>query len=176
MSTNRRPTCDTYSQIPVVSRTLDTLDGPFTIVVDQAGAVVASGWDTAPSLPPTGESANRTMVAGLDAASRAVEAYYLGDYCAPMRIPVHQEGTALQCAVWRTLRTLTPSAIHTYSEVAARAGAPTAVRAVASACARNATGLFVPCHRVRRANGEVGHFAWGSERKAALLARELNRT
>lgn len=212
MRTHHRPTCDECPRIAPVFRTLHTLDGPFTIVVDHTGAVVASGWvsspaaalrrirhfdeshlrgaaqisaggkgadggwETASPSPPRDDKSSHRMVEGLNAAARAVEAYYLGDYRAPMTVPVHQEGTEFQLAVWGALRSLTPSAIHTYTDLAARAGNAAAVRAAASACARNAAGLFVPCHRVRRADGEVGNFAWGSERKVALLERELGPT
>ncbi|BDZ46438.1 hypothetical protein GCM10025866_23470 [Naasia aerilata] len=46
------------------------------------------------------------------------------------------------------------------------------MRAAASACATNAPALFVPCHRVLRTDGTLGGFAWGTDVKRALLARE----
>jgi len=60
----------------------------------------------------------------------------------------------------------------TYSEYAALAGRPAAVRAAASACARNAAALFVPCHRVVRISGAMGGFRWGLDVKRWLLAHE----
>jgi AraC family transcriptional regulator of adaptative response/methylated-DNA-[protein]-cysteine methyltransferase len=60
----------------------------------------------------------------------------------------------------------------TYSELAARIGAPRAVRAVASACAANAIAVAIPCHRVVRRDGSLAGYRWGVERKRALLARE----
>jgi AraC family transcriptional regulator of adaptative response/methylated-DNA-[protein]-cysteine methyltransferase len=59
-----------------------------------------------------------------------------------------------------------------YTELAARIGAPKAVRAVASACAANPLAVAIPCHRVVRADGGLAGYRWGVERKQALLTRE----
>jgi methylated-DNA-[protein]-cysteine S-methyltransferase len=60
----------------------------------------------------------------------------------------------------------------TYTEFAARAGRPAAVRAAAQACARNAAALFVPCHRVLRLDGSLGGFRWGLPVKRWLIDHE----
>jgi O-6-methylguanine DNA methyltransferase len=49
---------------------------------------------------------------------------------------------------------------------------PSAVRAVARACATNPVAIAIPCHRVLRANGDLGGYRWGLERKKALLEME----
>ncbi|WP_291045321.1 methylated-DNA--[protein]-cysteine S-methyltransferase, partial [Herbiconiux sp.] len=69
--------------------------------------------------------------------------------------------------------TITPGHPLTYQQFAAELGRPLAVRAAASACAKNAPALFVPCHRVLRGDGTMGGFAWGVEVKRSLLAREF---
>jgi len=60
-----------------------------------------------------------------------------------------------------------------YSWLAREARRPLAVRAAASAIARNPLWLLVPCHRVIAADGSIGSYGpSGTERKRALLARE----
>lgn len=61
--------------------------------------------------------------------------------------------------------------VATYQAVAAGIGNPRASRAVGNALNKNRN-IAVPCHRVIRADGHVGGYAWGGPRKIALLARE----
>ncbi len=87
-------------------------------------------------------------------------------------LPLHVRGTVFQHRVWETLRSIPPGETMTYAEVAAKAGCPSAVRAVASACASNKVAVAIPCHRVVRKGGALSGYRWGVERKAALLKRE----
>jgi AraC family transcriptional regulator of adaptative response/methylated-DNA-[protein]-cysteine methyltransferase len=89
-----------------------------------------------------------------------------------LELPLDARGTAFQATVWRALRRVPLGRTATYSELAAALGRPSAVRAVAQACASNPVALLVPCHRAVRKNGELGGYRWGVERKRALLARE----
>lgn len=81
-------------------------------------------------------------------------------------------GTAFQQKVWRALMEVPFGKTVSYSELSTAAGCGRAVRAVASAVARNPISLFVPCHRVVRSDGSVGEYHWGPDRKAAILAWE----
>jgi AraC family transcriptional regulator of adaptative response/methylated-DNA-[protein]-cysteine methyltransferase len=87
-------------------------------------------------------------------------------------LPLHVRGTAFQLKVWEALRGIEPGQTATYKELAAKAGVPGAVRAVASACASNKIAVAIPCHRVVRTGGALSGYRWGVDRKAALLARE----
>ncbi len=87
-------------------------------------------------------------------------------------LPLDMRGTAFQRSVWSALREIPAGATANYSEIAIRIGMPSAVRAVAQACASNALAVVVPCHRVVRRDGELSGYRWGIERKRALLARE----
>jgi AraC family transcriptional regulator, regulatory protein of adaptative response / methylated-DNA-[protein]-cysteine methyltransferase len=87
-------------------------------------------------------------------------------------LPLDLRGTVFQQKVWRLLTTLGDNERLTYSELAARIGAPKAVRAAASACAANRIALLVPCHKVLRADGGLGGYRWGEARKARLLEAE----
>ena len=82
-------------------------------------------------------------------------------------------GTPFQQKVWKALGNVPYGSTITYSELAKRAGVPRAVRAVASAVARNPVGIVVPCHRIVPASGsQPGKYAWGTEKKRWLLELE----
>ncbi len=59
-----------------------------------------------------------------------------------------------------------------YGWIAREAGRPRAVRAVGSVLARNPVPLLIPCHRVVRADGQVGAYMFGTAHKEALLRAE----
>lgn len=65
-----------------------------------------------------------------------------------------------------------PGTTISYSELAGKIRKPKAVRAVASACGANQLAVVIPCHRVVRADGALGGYRWGLDRKQALLSRE----
>lgn len=87
-------------------------------------------------------------------------------------IPLDMRGTAFQIMVWRFLIQIPEGEVMSYGELAERLDKPKAVRAVASACARNRIGVLIPCHRVLRGDGGLGGYRWGLERKRALLDAE----
>jgi len=62
--------------------------------------------------------------------------------------------------------------VTTYGALAARAGKPTAARAVGTIMNRNPIPIVLPCHRVVGANGALVGYAGGLERKQALLRLE----
>ena len=87
-------------------------------------------------------------------------------------LPLDLRGTAFQQRVWRELQRIPRGETITYAALAARIGSPNAVRAVGTACGANPVAIVVPCHRVVRADGSLGGYAWGLERKACLLRVE----
>jgi len=87
-------------------------------------------------------------------------------------LPIDVRGTAFQWRVWRALQQIPSGETRSYSDVARRIGHPSAVRAVAQACANNPVAIVVPCHRVVAKSGKPGGYRWGAARKARLLARE----
>lgn len=158
-----------------VLQTIDTPDGPFTILADADGAVLSSGWSADPDailgrLAPKHRPG--AVTEGETDAAAAARAFYAGDVAAIDEVRVRQFGTALQHTGWRGLRVIAPGEPLTYTQFASALGNPAAVRAAASICARNAPALFVPCHRVLRTDGSLGGFAWGLDVKRSLLARE----
>ena len=87
-------------------------------------------------------------------------------------LPTDVQATAFQRRVWQELRKIPYGSTRTYSQVARAIGQPTAVRAVARACATNPVSVVVPCHRVVREDGNLAGYRWGVERKRELLEHE----
>ena len=87
-------------------------------------------------------------------------------------LPLDVQGTAFQEAVWQELSRIPPGETVSYAALAARAGSAAAVRAVGSACGANPVAVLIPCHRAKRADGSLGGYAYGLDRKERLLARE----
>ena len=159
--------------------TVATPPGPFTVVVTddhRQEVVLASGWtdDVTELLPVVHRSLRPTWVEHAEslAALEAVEAFAEGDLAAVDDVPVRQRSGPFLTDAWEVLRTVPPGAPDTYAEFAARCGRPSAVRAAAGACARNAAALFVPCHRVLATGGGLGGFRWGTPVKRWLLDHE----
>ena len=162
------------------SSTLDTPAGPFTAVVGGDGAVLASGWTAsvdallsviAPALRPTEVVARPD----LGPVTAAIREYHAGDLTAIDTVPVRQASGPFITHAWDVLRTVPAGKSTTYTDFAALAGRPEAIRAAASACARNAAALFVPCHRIVRTDGTLGGFRWGLPVKRWLLDHEAPR-
>ncbi len=87
-------------------------------------------------------------------------------------LPLDVQGTAFQEAVWNALRAIPAGETVSYAQIAAAAGRPGATRAAGTACGANAVAVLIPCHRVTREDGSLGGYAYGPDRKAALLKRE----
>jgi AraC family transcriptional regulator of adaptative response/methylated-DNA-[protein]-cysteine methyltransferase len=87
-------------------------------------------------------------------------------------VPLDVRGTDFQRTVWQALQEIPAGSTASYSDIAARIGQPTAMRAVAQACGANALAVVIPCHRVVTVDGKVTGYRWGVERKRALLDRE----
>jgi AraC family transcriptional regulator of adaptative response/methylated-DNA-[protein]-cysteine methyltransferase len=89
-----------------------------------------------------------------------------------LELPLDVQATAFQWQVWNALSKIPYGETRTYKEVAASIGRPSAIRAVAHACASNPVSLAIPCHRVVRTSGQLAGYRWGLSRKKALLAAE----
>jgi AraC family transcriptional regulator of adaptative response/methylated-DNA-[protein]-cysteine methyltransferase len=87
-------------------------------------------------------------------------------------LPLDIQSTAFQRRVWEELQAIPYGSTRSYAQVAASIGRPTAVRAVARACAKNPVALVIPCHRVIREDKSLGGYRWGLKRKKKLLEKE----
>jgi methylated-DNA-[protein]-cysteine S-methyltransferase len=158
--------------------TITTPTGPFTMIVDSDGQVLASGWcDDAEYLKVLVHKSIRPEELVFkpdlgDVTSAADRYHHQGDLTAIDSIPVLQRSGEFLEHAWDVLREVPAGAPVSYTEYAARSGRPAAIRAAASACARNAAALFVPCHRVLRTDKTLGGFRYGLDVKRWLIAHE----
>lgn len=90
-------------------------------------------------------------------------------------LALHVKGTNFQLKVWNALLQIPPGEVTTYGAIARNLGDPNASRAVGSAVGANPVSYLIPCHRVIRASGELGGYAWGVDRKRVMLALETGR-
>ena len=155
--------------------TFDTPIAPWTVVVDDDGVVVASGFsgedDTLARLTDD-QRASTQRVDDVGEVSGAIRAYLGGDLQALDAVPVAQPGGPFQQQVWAVMREIPAGETWSYAELATKAGRPAASRAAGTACARNLVAPFVPCHRVVRSDGGLGGYYYGSPVKEWLLQHE----
>ncbi|RJF72991.1 bifunctional DNA-binding transcriptional regulator/O6-methylguanine-DNA methyltransferase Ada [Deinococcus cavernae] len=101
---------------------------------------------------------------------------YLSGQNTALNLRTDAGGTDFQQRVWDALRRIPYGETRSYAELAQMIGEPGAVRAVASACARNPVALVVPCHRIVRTGGALGGYRWGLDMKQRLLDTEKGKT
>ena len=87
-------------------------------------------------------------------------------------LALHVKGTNFQLKVWRALLEIPTGSVTTYGDLAKAIRDPNAARAVGTAVGSNPVSYLIPCHRVIRASGELGGYAWGPDRKRTMLALE----
>ena len=122
----------------------------------------------AAEFPRAGRLRDDNRLAGPAAAVLA----YLNGAGPRLDLPLDVQATAFQRRVWEELRRIPYGETRTYSQVAQAIGQPSAVRAVAHACASNPAAVVTPCHRVVRSDGSLAGYRWGLSRKQRLLEQE----
>ncbi|WP_156680648.1 bifunctional DNA-binding transcriptional regulator/O6-methylguanine-DNA methyltransferase Ada [Sphingomonas profundi] len=142
---------------------------------DKGIAAILIGDDPADLVEDLQDRFPAATLIGDDAGYQALVAQVIGFVEAPatgLDLPLDVRGTAFQQRVWQALRRIPAGRTASYAEIAAAIGAPSAVRAVAGACAANSHAVAIPCHRVVRTDGALSGYRWGVERKRRLLALE----
>jgi AraC family transcriptional regulator of adaptative response/methylated-DNA-[protein]-cysteine methyltransferase len=111
-----------------------------------------------------------------DAGARRVATTIWSDRAgSERRLTLWVHGSNFQLQVWRALLAAGRRKTVSYSELAQSIGRDSASRAVGSAVGANPVAWLIPCHHVLRANGALGGYRWGSERKQAMLGWEHAR-
>ncbi|UTH75894.1 methylated-DNA--[protein]-cysteine S-methyltransferase [Chromobacterium sp. IIBBL 290-4] len=90
-------------------------------------------------------------------------------------LPLRVQGSNFQIQVWRALLTVPYGSLISYGQLAERMGRPGAARAVGGAVGANPVAWLIPCHRVIRAEGALGQYHWGEDRKTDLIGWEAAR-
>lgn len=151
---------------------------------EAAGSVPAAVPKDSPAvaIPPAGSSdaAQSPGQAALQMQFESALARWRdGDPEAFRNLPLADAKTEFAAEVRQVLLATRPGELLTYQELARRSGRPKAIRAAASACARNPLPLLVPCHRVIPTRAEspgkirdYGNYAYGRAIKAALIEYE----
>ena len=85
-------------------------------------------------------------------------------------------GSKLQIQVWKALLKIPTGKVISYTTLAKYIGKPKAVRTIATAIGKNPLCWLIPCHRVLRANGELGGYHWGLNVKRKMLTYESQNT
>lgn len=156
---------------------LPTPIGAALVLTDEDGVLRAFDWeDYEPRMRRLarrhyGDAEIRSGRAS-DLIRRAVADYFEGDLAALDRVRWGTGGTRFQRDVWGALCTIPPGETWSYAGLAARVGAPSAVRAVGLANGANPVGVVVPCHRVIGSNGTLTGYGGGLHRKRWLLEHE----
>ncbi len=163
--------------LDVTYRSVDSPLGPLLVAATPAGllrvAFEREGHDAVLARLADDVSPRIVRAPGrLDDAARQLDEYFAGER-RTFDVPVDLRlAHGFRRTVLDRLRGIAYGTTTTYAAVAADTGNPRAARAVGSACATNPLSIVVPCHRVVRSDGVIGHYLGGTEAKRTLLALE----
>lgn len=107
----------------------------------------------------------------LEETLRQLEEYFAGIRTC-FDVPLSLKGTEFQKKVWHALMNIPYGNTACYHEIAAMIGNEKASRAIGTANHHNPVVIIVPCHRVIKADGSIGGYGGGIERKKYLLNLE----
>lgn len=87
-------------------------------------------------------------------------------------LTLYLQGTPFERKVWREVVRIPYGITASYAEIAARTGYTKAYRSVGNAVGANPVAIVIPCHRIIHADGTLGDYNAGAEKKHTLLERE----
>ena len=146
--------------------------GPLRLCFSEGGltALEFSGQEASPA--PGHDAPPPPLTPLIEAAKRELTAFFEGAPTDFAALSLDPRGTSFQLRVWQELRRIPWGQTISYGELARRVGSPKASRAVGQANAVNPIPLIIPCHRVIAANGSLGGYSSGLDRKRWLLRHE----
>ena len=109
--------------------------------------------------------------------ARWLDAWFRGESPDPKSLHLAPEGTDFQRLIWRILLEIPRGSLRTYGEIAREAAAylgkeKMSPQAVGQAVGANPICIVIPCHRCVGTGGRLTGYAWGLEKKIALLRLE----
>jgi methylated-DNA-[protein]-cysteine S-methyltransferase len=150
----------------------DTPVGPLRLCFSERGLTALEFAEEGSPSAPERDSLSPPMHSFIEAAKRDLTAYFQGAPTDFASLTLDPRGTPFQLRVWQELRRIPWGQTISYGELARRVGKPKASRAVGQANAVNPIPLIVPCHRVIAADGSLGGYSSGLDRKRWLLRHE----
>ena len=155
----------------VLFTTVDSPIGPLTLMARDGNLTHLVMQDQAhATTTPAGSTRDDDAFTGVAAQ---LDEYFAGERTS-FDVPMRLDGTDFQRRVWTELCGIPYGETISYGELARRVGNPKASRAVGLANGRNPIAVIVPCHRVIAADGSLGGYGGGADRKVHLL--ELERS
>ncbi len=150
----------------------ETPVGPLRLSFSDRGltALEFAGEGSSPHLGPDALPVHLKPLAQV--ARRELSAYFNGVHTDFAALSLDPQGTPFQLRVWQELRKIPYGTTISYRELAHRVGSPKAFRAVGQANALNPLPIIIPCHRVINADGALGGYSSGLDRKLWLLRHE----
>jgi methylated-DNA-[protein]-cysteine S-methyltransferase len=104
-------------------------------------------------------------------AGRRLLRYFDGDLQAFEGLRLAPKGTPFQQSVWAALQRIPAGETRSYGDLARELHS--SARAVGGANGRNPIAVIIPCHRVIAADGTLGGYSGGLDKKRFLLSHEL---
>jgi methylated-DNA-[protein]-cysteine S-methyltransferase len=163
--------------LDVAYRTLDTPVGTLLLAATEAGLVrvafpIEGHDEVLQALAARISPRVLRAPARLDAVSREIDEYFAGrrrSFDLPLDYSL---SSGFRREVLTRLPGIGYGTTASYATVAATVGSPRAFRAVGTACATNPLPVVVPCHRVIKSGGDLGHYRGGPDAKRFLLDLE----
>jgi len=162
------------TEVTLQVATFATPCGPFSVAVNETGAVVATAFGDLAALRSRLKPICHLISdkPGLVAAVKKELTEYFAGKRSRFSVPLAAQGTDFQNRVWTALVAIPFGETRSYGQLAAELGNPGASRAVGRANATNPICLLMPCHRVIGSDGSLTGFAFGETIKRQLLAHE----
>ncbi len=117
---------------------------------------------------------SKTLSPLLTQLEEQLNAYFAGTL-KQFTLPLAPAGTVFQQTVWAALESIPYGETWSYKQLAEAVQRPKGFQAVGQANGRNPIVVIIPCHRVIAANGSLGGYGGGLERKQKLLKLERSK-